>query len=411
MSVSVDKIRVLFVMNGLTHYFNKVLNKLNSIEDFKITVLVPSKDSSNLGTGVHTTNQDIEFKVHTLPEKKRFYGKVFFDGFSKIIEKENPQIIVIIWPYILEFVFNPFLLLSVRKKGIKIFYKDIPFQLVKFKDGLLLRQSHIWTENEGLRKTTLLNRINLFFVTITKWFIYRVADANLNYINDAYELLKSYSVPEEDIFVTYNSPDTDALLNAYKRAKQIGEILASKFNRIITVGRLVRWKRVDLLIEAVNLLRENCGDIELIIIGSGPEEIDLIKLAKELKLDDHVKFIGPVYDPALLGRYYLSSSVYVQPGMGGLAINEAMCFGKPVICSVCDGTEKELVQEGINGLYFSEGNKTDLADKIKSLLADPEMIKKMGKQSESIIKNEINIHTVIRRYENAFHSMLNNIHI
>ena len=411
MSVSVDKIRVLFVMNGLTHYFNKVLNKLNSTEDLEITVLVPSKDSSSLGTGVHTTDQDIEFMVHTLPEKKRFYGKIFFDGFSEIIEKENPQIIVIIWPYILEFVFNPFLLLSVRKKGIKIFYKDIPFQLVKFKDGLLLRQSHIWTENEGLRKTTLLNRINLFFVTITKWFIYRVADANLNYINDAYELLKSYSVPEEDIFVTYNSPDTDALLNAYKRAKQIGEILASKFNRIITVGRLVRWKRVDLLIEAVNLLRENCGDIELIIIGSGPEEIDLIKLAKELKLDDHVKFIGPVYDPALLGRYYLSSSVYVQPGMGGLAINEAMCFGKPVICSVCDGTEKDLIREGINGLYFSEGNKTDLSEKIKRLLADREMINEMGKESESIIKNEINIHTVIRRYKNAFHSMLNNIHI
>ena len=57
-------------------------------------------------------------------------------------------------------------------------------------------------------------------------------------------------------------------------------------------------------------------------------------------MERYIKFEGSVYDPVRLGQYFLSSQIFVQPGMGGLAINEAMCFGKPIICSICDGTER-----------------------------------------------------------------------
>ena len=114
--------KVLFLLNGLTHYFNKVLNRLNSLEEFEIVTLVPSNGNKSLGTGVFTTMQDVEFRVYTFPEKKRYYGKLFFDGFIDVLEKENPQIIVVIWPYILEFVFNPIMLRRLRKRNIKIFY-------------------------------------------------------------------------------------------------------------------------------------------------------------------------------------------------------------------------------------------------------------------------------------------------
>lgn len=103
----------------------------------------------------------------------------------------------------------------------------------------------------------------------------------------------------------------------------------------------------------------------------------------------------------------LSSSIYVLAGMGGLSINEAMAFGKPIICSVCDGTEKKLVREGFNGYYFKNGNKQDLADKIKLLVSNPNEIKRMGKNSENIIKNEINIETVIKGYIKAFEYVSN----
>jgi glycosyltransferase involved in cell wall biosynthesis len=394
--------KVLFLLNGLTHYFNKVLNRLNSFEDLEMVTIVPSKENESIGSGVYTTSEDIEFKVYTLHEKKRFYGKLFFDGFLDVLEKENPKIIVVIWPYILEFVFNLFLLRELRKRNIKIYYKDIPFQLVKFRDGLLMKHPGKWIEDKGFVNPNILDRINLFFLTMLRILIYKVVDVNVDYVDDAFELLRTYGVDKRRIFITYNSPDTDQLLKAAEEASQSEPILPYKFNRIISVGRLVRWKRVDLLIKAVHILCVNFDDVELIIIGAGPEENKLKQLSSEIGISEKVKFVGSIYDPVMLGKYYLTSTVFVQPGMGGLALNEAMCFGKPIICSICDGTEKKLVREGYNGIYFKEGKENDLADKIKFLFSNPNLIQKMGVNSLSIIKNEVNISTIIQSYRNAF---------
>ena len=89
-------------------------------------------------------------------------------------------------------------------------------------------------------------------------------------------------------------------------------------------------------------------------------------------------------------------------GMGGLSINEAMCFGKPVICSVADGTEKRLVREGYNGYYFESGSVTSLVSTIEKMFLDPAQIQLMGQRSKEIIQQEINIHTVLGNYMEAF---------
>jgi glycosyltransferase involved in cell wall biosynthesis len=168
------------------------------------------------------------------------------------------------------------------------------------------------------------------------------------------------------------------------------------------VGRLVGWKRVDMLIRAVARLRAEFPDIELIVAGYGPEEEGLKILADEEGVRDRVRFLGGVYDPSHLGRYFLASSVYVLAGMGGLSINDAMCFGLPVICSVCDGTEKMLVREGYSGRYFKEGDQDDLTDKIAWMFRHPDERRKMGENATAVIRDEMNIHTVVKGYADAF---------
>ncbi len=88
--------------------------------------------------------------------------------------------------------------------------------------------------------------------------------------------------------------------------------------------------------------------------------------------------------------------------MGGLSINDAMTYGRPIICSVCDGTEKQLVYEGENGFYFKNADKEDLTEKIRLLFKDPVRAAKMGEHSTDIIKNKINIHTVLKGYKDSF---------
>jgi glycosyltransferase involved in cell wall biosynthesis len=222
-----------------------------------------------------------------------------------------------------------------------------------------------------------------------------LVDAHINYLDEAVALHRSYGVPAEKVFITANSPDTDALLAT---ANELKDVVSNPF-RLLHIGRLVKWKQVDLLIEAAIALRAKFPQTELSIVGDGPE---LEALKAQAAGHDFIQFHGGIYDPKELGKITCESGIYVLAGMGGLSINEAMCFSKPVVCSVADGTEKRLVREGYNGHYFESGSLDSLKTVIEKLFAHPENIALMGQRSREIIEKEINIHTVLGNYMEAF---------
>lgn len=168
----------------------------------------------------------------------------------------------------------------------------------------------------------------------------------------------------------------------------------------------MKWKRVDLLIDAFTKVIASHPDAELVVVGDGPELDNLKKQAADLNLTEQVRFIGAVYSPKELGAYMNESTVYVLAGMGGLSINDAMTYGLPVVCSVCDSTERDLVTDGVNGLFFKEGNADSLSDKLNKLFASPERCASMGRESERIIRKKINIETVSERYLQAFRTFM-----
>ncbi len=400
--------KVLFMFGGLPHYYNMVLNRLNDLNNFEITVVIPEIKSSSIGEGVHQTDSGIKFRFKRLKEKKTYYGKTFLHGFSAFLDDENPDIIVTIWPYVLGFLFYPLLWRKIKSKGIKLIYKDIPFRIPKFREALKYKNASYEDESLNLHKPTPVGYLSNVFVTFLRMIYYKRMDAHVNYVEEAVEILGSYGVSREKIFITYNSPDTDMLFKAKEKALISEPILPVNPYRIIHVGRLVKWKKVHLLISAINILKEKFNKIELIVIGTGPEEKELKSQTGKLNLSDRILFVGPVYDPVVLAGYLISSSVYVLAGMGGLSINEAMAVGKPVVCSVCDGTEKNLVIDDYNGKFFKENDVNDLADKIGYILSDSGRIKRMGENSGKIISEKINIHTVVNRYESAFKYVIKN---
>ena len=101
---------------------------------------------------------------------------------------------------------------------------------------------------------------------------------------------------------------------------------------------------------------------------------------------------------------------YVLAGMGGLSINDAMTYGMPVLCAVCDSTERDLVMEGKNGYFFKDGDADSLADRIREMFESPERCKEMGKESERMIRENINMETVSERYLKAFQEILRLTH-
>lgn len=399
--------KVLFTFGGLPHYNNYILSRLNAVENLEIVVAVPGKGNKTMGDSVKEGMDGINFKVIYLKEKKAFYGNYFLDGLLETIKAEAPDVLVTIWPYVLNLVTDFKLKKYLRKNNIKLVIKEIPFDIPPYKQAIKYYKSdYALRLNEDLEIKT---KVNLSFYLkhyilreIRRYYYTRLIDASVNYIDEAYEISPTYGLKKESVFISTNSPDTDRIFEAAAEIANDDPILPPNSHRIIHVGRLVKWKRVHLILDAMVKLKSEFTDIELVIIGKGKEEKALQQKAKELGLEANVKFVGGVYENHELGRYFMASSVYVLAGMGGLSINEAMAFGKPVVCSIADGTEKKLVRDGFNGYYFKEDDSEDLADKIGAILRDPELVKTFGKNSLSIIKNEVNVYTVLEGYLAVF---------
>jgi len=405
--------KVFFTFGGLPHYLNPILNRLNNVENLEIVVAIPKDNAFTFGDSVKVEKSEVEFKVIYLEEKKAFYGNYYLNMLIDALKTEKPDILVTIWPYVLNFVADFKLRRFVKKNNIKIIIKEIPFDIPPYKDVFsYYKSSYALGLNEDMvikeKVNILFYAKHIFLRAVRKFYYSKLIDASVCYIDEAKEIGSSYGLQKEGIFISTNSPDTDMILDAAKKNANQEPILPKNQFRIIHVGRLVKWKRVDLLVEAVSNLKEEIPEIELLIVGKGKEEANLKAQVDRIGLSDNVKFIGGVYENNELGRYLNASSIYILAGMGGLSINQAMAFEKPVICSVADGTEKRLVREGYNGYYFKNGDSIDLANKIRKLVLDQDKVKEFGDNSLKIIKNEINVYTVLNGYINAFNYVTKN---
>lgn len=129
---------------------------------------------------------------------------------------------------------------------------------------------------------------------------------------------------------------------------------------VLYVGRLVRPKRVDVLIEAMCRLEQARKDIALLIVGDGVEHQQLAEQAKGLK---NVYFLG-FRDRPDLPQYYAIADVFVVPSEiepWGTVVVEALACGLPVIATRKVGAAWDLIQEGTNGRVVPENDAAALA--------------------------------------------------
>jgi glycosyltransferase involved in cell wall biosynthesis len=147
--------------------------------------------------------------------------------------------------------------------------------------------------------------------------------------------------------------------------------------RLLCVGRLIPIKGHIVLLRAFAEARLAIPDLRLDIAGRGPLEPALRALAKELGVDDAVRFLGYV---APVQRAIEQSALVVVPSMGegfGMVALEAMERARPVIAAEIGGLG-ELVEEGVTGLLVPPGEAEPLAAAIVALASDPALAARMG---------------------------------
>ena len=399
--------KVLYTFGGLPPYFNAQLEKLAQ-KGINTVVVIPEKKSTILGKGVKVIDSlSTTYKTIHIEEKISFFGKSYFPRLPDIVREEKPDILVMGWPFFLQFFFQPKLRKSLKDSGTKFIIREIPFRVPPYGSMFYYFRQHPFFDED----MQPINRELFFF--LKQWFImqirrycYKRADGALAYASLGKELLPTYGITPDKVFVTRNSNNTDIMFRIKKQLSEENPILKKNVHRVIHVGRLVKWKRVDLLIDAFSKIVPSFPHAELIIIGDGPEMEHLKKQAITLDIEEKVQFTGAIYEDKTIASYLAGSAVYVLAGMGGLSINDAMTFGLPVICSVCDGTERDLVTHDQNGFFFEENSADDLAEKLHILLEDPTLASGMGEKSWEIIRDEVNLDTVSDRYIRAYNQIL-----
>ncbi len=152
--------------------------------------------------------------------------------------------------------------------------------------------------------------------------------------------------------------------------------------RILCVGRLIPIKGHIVLLRAFAEARRQIPSLRLDIAGRGPLEPALRALAKELEVDDAVRFLGYV---APVQRAIEDTAIVVVPSMGegfGMVALEAMERSRPVIAAEIGGLG-ELVEEGVTGLLVPPGEAKPLADAIVRLASDLDRAAEMGEAGRS----------------------------
>jgi glycosyltransferase involved in cell wall biosynthesis len=170
---------------------------------------------------------------------------------------------------------------------------------------------------------------------------------------------------------------------------------------VLTVARFYPRKRVDDLLEAAALLRTRIGDVQVRIIGEGPEGPRLRALHQRLALGDTVVFLGHVTRDTLALEYSRACCFClptVQEGFG-LVFAEAMAAGLPVVACRAAAVP-ELVRDGETGLLVSPRSPAELAAALERLLTDDGMRKEMGMAGRTRVE-ELDLVPVARRFLEA----------
>jgi glycosyltransferase involved in cell wall biosynthesis len=148
---------------------------------------------------------------------------------------------------------------------------------------------------------------------------------------------------------------------------------------VLHVGRLIPRKGIDRLLHAVARARAEVA-LRLVLVGSGPEEPALRRLADELRLGDDIEFRGFVDQPGL-PEMYAEADVFAFPTLDdpfGIVLLEAVATALPVVASPYAGATLDLVEDGATGFILEPDDTAAWARALTELARDPELRRRLG---------------------------------
>jgi len=192
--------------------------------------------------------------------------------------------------------------------------------------------------------------------------------------------------------------------NHSDRVKKIKSEYASPL--VLFVGRLVYYKGIQYLIEAINQV----PDVSLVIIGSGHLKKELLNQIKNLNLEKRIHIL-PEVDEETLHSFYEACDIFVLPSVEksetyGIVQIEAMACGTPVICTELRTGTTFINQHGMTGLVVPPRDSKALAEAINNLANNISLRAELGKNARQRALKELTAEKMVERTYKVYNDLL-----
>lgn len=164
--------------------------------------------------------------------------------------------------------------------------------------------------------------------------------------------------------------------------KQLGVLPTEKI--AVAVGRLSPEKGLDILLAAYARQFGADRGVRLILVGDGPQRVELESIAGRLAIAERVVFAGFTADVA---SYYAAADLFVMPSHTEgfpMSLLEAMAWGLPVVASAVGGIP-DIVQDGMHGCLVPPGEEGQLAGAMGNLLNNRELADRLGRMARKTV--------------------------
>jgi glycosyltransferase involved in cell wall biosynthesis len=236
----------------------------------------------------------------------------------------------------------------------------------------------------------LINK-NLLFAFLARWVFKHATGITVvsNFIKS--QLVGKLGVPPEKIFVLPMPIDTEKI---YKK-----KVPPSERRMILCVARLTKQKNLGTLVRAFHEVYQKHKDIELVIIGEGPEKDNLLDLIRKLDLEDSVFVYGLIRQEEL-NDYYNKSEMVVLPSIDegfGLVLVEEQWVKKPVIGANSGGIP-DIIEDGKSGILFTRQDPVNLATAMERILSDENLASRLSEAGYESAVAKFSQEAFLRKY-------------
>ena len=215
--------------------------------------------------------------------------------------------------------------------------------------------------------------------------------ANCNAARES--LLADERTPPNSIHVLENGVDLDQFLTLRPplgTAKCVG-----------AVANLRPVKGLDVLVEAMGLLKDRFPDVSAHIAGEGEHRAGLEAKIDQLKLSEKFFLPGVIQDvPEFLAKLDVAVLASRAEGMSN-AVLEYMAAARPIVATTV-GATPELIEDGVHGLLVPPGDAPALADAIARLLADRDLACRLGLAARARAESRYSRTAMVRRFEDFY---------